>query len=639
MSKLRLLIAATLLISQRAAWTCGGSYTFSPSLYPAAASLVIDSFEGTAIAPFRFLDPFRLAGLYEGERLARIAYELPDDDAAPAPAPPIPALDDFHAAIAAGDRTGAARSAAQIVARVLSLAAPLAQAHAADLRRAVEYLEVEPELSPSDDSRLAAIFGDASLPPAEVARSGLLQGLLAVREAPFKQAAETLARFPDSPRRPSLELAVLRNRITSEIGNGWPGQIQGTPDATWDGLIGDHDAWIARYPSHPLVDLARLQKLRLLYLHGDSEAAWDLLLDLYGRRPGRALWEMRHLVLNGFGPPRTVLDSVQDPVLAAALVYSVIGPSPTQWTRLWHSSEPAAGKGAAWAINLQERLLFQLASADSPDLPKDFPSEPAKPSELWGQLRALVLEHTGKTQEALRQAGLLDTAANTDSASIAATALVEAGDIRGAVALPALDRDTAVYLLQIKADDRTLADMTAHGSVLAADTLALRRLGAKGRWGEGAEVLAAAAPERAASWREAAERSQGRAPAQRLALARWLLEHEGALFPQRSSETWRGVKRLLDTPLSGVERDRLVGWLLRGGEREWALQAYSLALKDLKPESEEARGALREADALYNRLLNWDYALSESYERLLASSPAAERIRLAGKRIRAAHQS
>jgi len=272
-------------------------------------------------------------------------------------------------------------------------------------------------------------------------------------------------------------------------------------------------------------------------------------------------------------------------------------------------------------------------------LPKDFPNEPAKPSELWGQLRALVLEHGGRTQDALRQAGLLDTATNTDSASIAATALVEAGDIRGAVALPALDRDTAVYLLQIKADDLTLADMTAQGSVLAADALALRRLGAKGRWGEGAQVLAAVAPERAASWSEVAQRSRGRLPSQRLALARWLLEHEGALFPQRSSETWRGIKRLLDTPLSGVQRDRLVGRLLRGGEREWARQAYSLALKDLKPESEETRGVLREADALYNRLLNWDYALSESYEHLLANSPAAERIRRTGKRIRAAHRS
>ena len=42
------------------------------------------------------------------------------------------------------------------------------------------------------------------------------------------EAAATLARFPDSPRRPSLELAVLRNRMTTEIGSGWPGQIQGT---------------------------------------------------------------------------------------------------------------------------------------------------------------------------------------------------------------------------------------------------------------------------------------------------------------------------------------------------------------------------------------------------------------------------
>jgi hypothetical protein len=228
-----------------------------------------------------------------------------------------------------------------------------------------------------------------------------LQGLSAVREAPFEQAAATLSRFPDSPRLPSLELAVLRNRITSEIGNGWPGQIQDTSDTTWDTLIGDHDAWIARYPHHPLVDLARLQKLRLLYLRGDGHAAWNLLLDLYGRRPGRALWEMRHLVLNGVAPRQSALDAIRDPVLAAALIPSLISPSPTQWTRLWRRSEPAASRGDTWAINLQERLLFGLASADSPVLPEGFPAEPAKPSELWGQLRALVLEHAGNTQDGL----------------------------------------------------------------------------------------------------------------------------------------------------------------------------------------------------------------------------------------------
>lgn len=639
MRRPHLLIVATLLVSQRAAWACGGSYTFSPSLYPAATSLVTDSYDGTDISPFRFLDPVRLADLYEGRRLAQIAYDPGDEDAVSSPGPAMPSLDAFDAAIARGDRAGATRAAARLADDILSLATPLAQGFALDLRRAVEYLEVEPSLSPSDATQLAAIFSGVPLEPAEIAQSTLLQGLFAVREAPFQQAAATLARFPDSPRRPSLELAVLRNRITSEIGNGWPGQIQDTSDATWDTLTGDHDAWIASYPHHPLVDLARLQKLRLLYLRGDGKAAWDLLLDIYGRHPGRALWEMRHLVLNGFAPAQSDLDRVEDPLLAAALVPSPIEPSPAQWTRLWKRSEPDASRGDAWAINLQERLLFQLANADNPELPEGFPAETGKPTELWGQLRALILEQTGRTEDALRQARVLASATDADSASIAATALVQAGDIQSAVALPALDQDTAVYLLQVKADDQILTAMSQQGSARAAEALALRRLGADGSWSEGARVLAAAAPKRAALWREAARRSQGRSPAQRLALAEWLLEHEGELFPPRPSETWRGVKRLLDTPLNSKEHARLVGWLLRGGEREWALEAYSLALKDLKPKSEAARKALREADALYNRLLNWDYALSESYERLLASTAAAKRIRHAGKLIRAAHRS
>jgi len=80
----------------------------------------------------------------------------------------------------------------------------------------------------------------------------LLDQVLAIRAAPFEEAATMLARFPHSPRRPSLELAVLRHRMSTEIGNGWPGQIQSTARETWEALFAAHDDWLTRCPDHPL---------------------------------------------------------------------------------------------------------------------------------------------------------------------------------------------------------------------------------------------------------------------------------------------------------------------------------------------------------------------------------------------------
>lgn len=638
----RICLLSALLTSAGTAWSCGGSYTFSPSLHPAADSLVTDSFDGTDIAPFRFLDPFRLAGLYQADRLSQLAYGVAEGEepaTAPEPALTLPGRDDFDARLTAADRAGAKAAATVVVDGILSLATPLAQDLGDDLRRAVEYLEVEPALAQSDLPHLASFFATST----DKAASGgdlspLLRDTAAIRAAPFDSAAETLARFPDSPRRPSLELAVLRNRIGSEIGNGWPGQIQDTSEATWNQLIADHDAWIGRYPSHPLADLARLQKLRLLYLRGNGPATWNLLLDLYPRRPGRALWEMRHLFRNGYAPTPADLDRIQDPVLVTALVHTLVEPQPAQWPKLWRLSEPAASQGAAWALNLQERLLYQIAEGKDATLPDAFPATAAKPSELWGQLRTLALIHAGRQRDALAQAALLDSVKNASSAAIAATARVDTGDIAGAVELGALDADTAVYLLQVMADAATLDGIMKGGgprAAAAADALALRRLGTKGDWAQGARLLAGVSPQRAELWRQAAKRAQDQSPGGRLALAGWLMEHEGELFPPRGSETWRGLKALLDTPLGKTEHARLSAWLLRGGEREWALDAYGAALTGLDPGSTQARKTLAEADRLYNQILNWDYAQSERFAKLLAGTPAARGIRNAGKAIRA----
>jgi hypothetical protein len=569
------LAAALLLAHATAAWPCGGSDYFTPALHPAAKELATDEYDGTDVEPFRFLDPFRLAGLHQGERLAQIAY-AGDDPSGEDPAV-LAASHAFTQAIAAGDRGAARAAAAQVVDALLSLPAPLATPSAARLQRGMEFLEIEPTLGEGDAPRVAAVFAGS----ATTGSTPLLDQVLAIRAAPFAEAATTLARFPDSPRRPSLELAVLRNRMTTEIGNGWPGRIQGTTPETWMALLAAHDDWLTRYPGHPLADLARLQRLRLLYLKGDADAAWGLLFDLYGHRPARALWEMRHLVRNGMVPQDLNLAGLPDPVLAAALLGFTAQLSPADWDRLWQRAEAAAG--APWAVNLQERLLLALAAEDDGELslPGAFPVQPARPSELWAQLRTLVLKRAGRLPEALHQAELLDAQQDPRSAAILAGLLAETGQATRAAALGALDEDTAVYLLQVVADDAPLAAMARGGgprAALAAEALAGRRLG-NGDWVAGARVLDSAIPERATLWREAAKRAVDRSAAGHLALAHWLLDHRGELFRANDPGMSRGLKGLLDSDLPKDQRERLVAWLLRGGEEQQALNTYGTALE------------------------------------------------------------
>jgi hypothetical protein len=205
--------------------------------------------------------------------------------------------------------------------------------------------------------------------------------------------------------------------------------------------------------------------------------------------------------------------------------------------------------------------------------------------------------------------------------------------------LPALDGDTALYMLNVVADDAGLADMAKGGgprASLAATALAARKLG-NGDWSASARTLATIDPERAALWREAAKRSADRSPAGQIALAVWLESQRGNLFPELDPGMSRGLKALLDTDLPSVRRERLTDWLLHGGERERALASVATALDELSPRDARALAALAQADRLYNRLLNWDVSGSATYARLLAETPAARRIREAGKRIRAAH--
>ena len=273
-------------------------------------------------------------------------------------------------------------------------------------------------------------------------------------------------------------------------------------------------------------------------------------------------------------------------------------------------------------------------------LPDGFPTRAAKPSELWAQLRTLALAHAGRHPEGLRQAELLDAQQDPRSAAILAGLLVDAGQATRAAALPALDEGTAVYLLHVAANDAPLATMASGGgprAALAADALADRRLG-NGDWAAGAPGPGghrARARRTVAGGGQAGFRPHpGRAPGPGTVAARSL----GGTVPAQWS---RQRPRLLGAtrhPVARPQRARLVDWQLRGTEAHRALEAYGAALANMDPRG-PATAALKEADRLYNQLIDQNAGEFDPYNQLLSGSRAARQIRAAGKAIRAARGS
>ncbi|HEY4220918.1 MAG TPA: hypothetical protein VGO62_06235, partial [Myxococcota bacterium] len=271
-------VATALAFHAGDARACGGPDVFSPtaSIRISALPLASDTWEGADIAPFRFLDPFAIARVDDGDALAALAY---GDDAPHALNATSTAalagegITAVAAALSRNDRPAADAAARALVDKILSLPRPLADKVAPALRTAVEVIELAPVLpgaGPRDVSIAIDLDGQHSS-AADLTNPALMDAA-AIHRARFVDAAQTLAQHPRSPRVPSLELAVLRNRI-SALPNGWP-PLAHVDAATWQALLDDHDRWIARYPKHPLADLARLQKVRVLYLKGDSDGAW-----------------------------------------------------------------------------------------------------------------------------------------------------------------------------------------------------------------------------------------------------------------------------------------------------------------------------------------------------------------------------
>jgi hypothetical protein len=218
------------------------------------------------------------------------------------------------------------------------------------------------------------------------------------------------------------------------------------------------------------------------------------------------------------------------------------------------------------------------------------------------------------------------------------------------------------YFLEVLASDPALASMAQGKGQPGRDKLALPARRARAlrllqgdQWQAAADLWAGDESAEAKARRDAAKLAADTTAAGHLRFAKWLRGPQGALlFPDSERAYSRGLKHRLDV-LNGVmqdveqpepaepmpercgmrEREQLSYVLLRGGRRERALEQYALALAQPVLSSQQAKATVKEADALYNTLINWDSSWSKSFEPLLAASAPAVQLREAGKRVRA----
>lgn len=547
----------------------------------------------------------------------------------------------FDAAIRAHDWTAAAAAAEAIIARILDMPQQVAQQFNFALRRAVEFLELAPLRAQLDDRQAADYFlawgtvlpfDVATLPP-------VFQRAAAIRDMARGDAARLLAEDPAQARAASLRFVLIQQALRQQIPNGWS-FIPPEGAKRVDGLIA---AWLADYPHHPLRELVQLQRVRLRYFEENgAPAAVAMLLDIYPRHPQRVLTDLRYIFYNRYAAvPVESLEQRQpfDPVLLTAMVPGQIQLGDGGWARLWRLS--VTNIDAPWAVNLQERLL--AAASRMPSLPEAYPSQPARPTELWGMLRLAEMAQRGRWQETLAQAALMPP--SEEVAQIAAASHLALGQIDAALQVPQLSEDERAYLLEtLLSDDELRGLLQTPSARAAALTLGIRRASA-GDWTAAVDIVAPYDAARAARWREAASLAADRSPAGRLRWARYLDANRGVLF--RPADTaWERSLGLVcaragdqSAPQSSVVARWSNAFQCEAARRQmleseaWlALQAYAEYLAGA-PRSAASRTALRQANATYNWLINhcqncWDF-----WPQFLAKQPAVATIRAAGERL------
>lgn len=566
---------------------------------------------------FRFLFPYwddDPAGMdvlwrFSHEGLSRVA------------APSTQALDD---AVAVGDWTAATTAAHDVIDAVLELPPVLAAEHHELFDRAVEVVELAPELSKV---------------PVSVAQDYLAQEN-AASWPPVLARADEARSDPEAamraghPREATLDWLALSRDFAHTVPDGWSDAIRKqVPEATWARLLSDTEAWQSKHLTHPLRDVVVLHRVRIHYFAGTTGDAWKILVDLLPRRPVRALAEMRYLLVMGHPPSDAQIDALTDPMLITALA-APERINPARWRRWWKLSENSPND--SWAHHLQERLLLAAAKKGAP-LSPSFPTLRKPPTALWGKLRAAALLEVGLAKAANAQLALVPS--DWEQARLAAQALLKRNRLTDAASLAALDDDTRRYVVEVLMSDAELAQL-AKSNTAALARHARRELGIRattlGRWEEAAKSIESDDPTRAALWRQAHALARDPADDAPVRLARLFGEHR-EIFNDVDYGWYRGVSSRREELRTTSKRDearRLTRHLTRSSANWRALVLLTSWLEKHQNHA-QAMSTLREADAHYNRLINQGGGEYYFWSAHTKTAPEIAALRRVGKSIRA----
>jgi hypothetical protein len=553
-----------------------------------------------------------------------------------------------------GAYADAVAEARRVVSGVLDVPAALAGAYGDALRDAVEIVDVAPRLAPADrgvatryfrgDSARDALRASGSLPP-------VLREALEVRSLTRTAAASYAEQHPQSGRLGSLRFVALQEAMRAGIPDGWAGSMDSVPPERWTELDRLHNEWLRAFPAHPMADYVRLSRVRLAYFRQDRAGAWNELLEVYPRHRERVLGEMAYLMRKSTYPP-----SLDDPridwPLRAALVRDTRLDAAT-WARYWRASESHVNE--PWAIPLQERLLWQaIVLARGGSLPEAFPRTPRAPSALWAKLRLIALMQAGDIDAAFAQAD-----STPDSAS-------DVGAIRARLhllrrewgpAIAAADEHASEYLVRVLAPTPVVDSLAAtRGSPVATDArlTTVGRRALAGDWAGAGRAAAGTGTARARLWARTAKLAADTSRAGTLAFARWMRDRRGELFFGESTYWLRGINwrryallpdssggiaqpRKFDTRLPWTpdeELSKISAHLRSTTELYYSLRAYARWLDGATAATPGVAAVVREADQVYNRLINWDENNSRFWSDELTSSREARSIRRAGGLLR-----
>lgn len=623
---------------------CGGpgSYPIDAPLvsvdrYLAAVEYEDASWDTRRRPELRFLHPFRGApGM--SEALWAAAYNELTTDSAPSFAEPDTVA--LGMLIRRGDRAAATRAAHQVVERILAMPAAETEPFNRVLRLATEWLDIENAVAREPVARVASVLLDGAS-----ATSGVLAEVVAVRNLSAEQRDAWIQANPRSVRRAALEFLSIRQAMQREIPDGWASQIRDSvPAATWRNLARRHEQWLASWGNHTVRPWVELSRARLAYFEGDAARAWEPLVQWYadGKYRTRVLSEMRYFVMQGVLPRRE--DRRIDPRLRAALLPE--GPMEVAtWNAVWRD---ARSLDDSTRIRTEERLLWRAAQQplnDSLSLLNGFPLTGAAPTHMWARFRVLALARAGRRAEALQHFDAQPT--DTVLAPLRAQLLLASHRWSDAIAAPLLPFEARQYLLRVMAPDSVVDRISKLSdrklSLEARLTRAMREAGA-GRWSEGAALLPRG-DRRVALWQTAARLSADASGTGKLSFARWLNARHGTLFHGVDRLWYRSLNwRMLtltsegsDSPWSELlpwtreaEHAAIVAHASTAYERSIAIRVYAEWLKASAPGAERRR-VLREANTMYNWLVNWDNNNSRLFLELMERDGTARAIREAGR--------